>query len=386
MNNIKIKLWGVFWVKKKQFIIIYSIFSLVFIALAFIFLFIEFEVPNNASIVEKFFAKYFSAFWFLMFLLLVIEAQFYWYKFIKEQLSIIEKQKNEIADKNEELQQQKEEILAQNDEIEQQKEFAEKQRDEISEKNKHITDSIRYAERIQKAVLPNTENLKIENFILFKPRDIVSGDFYWFKQVENKLLIAAADCTGHGVPGGFISMLGISKLNEISANIKINTAAEVLEILRKEIKQALQQTGKDNEAKDGMDIALSIIDLQNMKLQFAGANNPLYVVRDKELTVIKPTRNPIGIYLKEKPFANNEYLLQENDLLYMFSDGYIDQFGGEKGMKLKSKNFKNLILSVSEKPISEQKQILDSEFLEWRGKHEQIDDVLVMGVKINNIM
>ena len=382
MDELKIKLWMLIYVTKRQLIIIYSVMATVLLSLAIIFFFVEIEIPKDASVFTVFISKYFSAFWFLMFLLLVIEGQFYWYRFIKEQLAINERQKKEIGEKNEELQQQKEEILTQNNAIEQQLELLKKYSDEISNKNKLITDSIKYAKRIQKAVLPHIDELKIENFILFKPRDIVSGDFYWFKQLGSKLVITAADCTGHGVPGGFISMLGISKLNEISVNFKIKTAAQILELLRKEIKETLQQTGKENEAKDGMDIALTIIDFDNNKLQFSGANNPLYIVRNKELIVIKPTRNPIGIYLKEKPFKNEEFDMQKGDLLYMFSDGYADQFGGEKGMKLKSNNFKKLLLSVSENPISKQKQILDSEFEKWRGEHEQIDDVLVMGIKI----
>jgi len=260
-----------------------------------------------------------------------------------------------------------------------------KAKEEIEDAHKGITDSINYASRIQNAILP-TARLFEDNFsnyfILFKPRDVVSGDFYWAKKVNEHLVIAAADCTGHGVPGAFVSMLGISFLNEIAGKKEAKTASHILEELRVQIKTSLHQTGDSNEAKDGMDIALCVINLETYLLQFAGAYNPLYIIRNKEFIEIKATRNPIGIYLKEKPFKNNEIQLQKNDMLFMFSDGYADQFGGKKATKFKSKNFKELLLLVSDKSVSEQKQILNNTFEEWRGNIEQVDDVLVVGLKI----
>ncbi len=260
-----------------------------------------------------------------------------------------------------------------------------KQRDKLHLQNKHITDSINYAKKIQTAVLPSEEVLRKilpQHFILFKPLNIVSGDFYWIQKVKENVLIAAVDCTGHGVPGAFMSMLGISFLNEIVQNGEEIQPNKILEKLRNRVKLTLGQTGKKDESKDGMDIALCVINKKTNILQFSGAYNPLYFIRKKELSEIKASRNPIGIFMKEKPFANNEIELQKDDILYMFSDGFPDQFGGEKGVKLKPNRFKELLLSISDKPMQEQQQILNKEFENWRGNIEQIDDMLVVGVKI----
>jgi len=270
-------------------------------------------------------------------------------------------------------------LQKQNDEISRQKEQIEVQSEEIK-------DSIKYASRIQRAVLPPIEmynDLFREYFILFRPRDIVSGDFYWMAEKDDIVYVAAADCTGHGVPGAFMSMLGISFLNEIVNKEDINTAADILNDLREHIMQALKQTGKANEAKDGMDIALSIIDRKHKKLQFAGAYNPLYLIRNGELIQYKANKMPIGIYFKKGvPFDNQELEIQENDILYMFSDGYMDQFGGEKGRKFMSKNFKKLLTSIADEPMQKQKDILDVRFDRWKAERPQIDDVLVLGIKI----
>jgi len=216
----------------------------------------------------------------------------------------------------------------------------------------------------------------------FKPRDIVSGDFYWFKQIGNYTVYAAADCTGHGVPGAFMSMLGISFLNEIVTKTRFDKPSDILDKLRKKVKTSLRQTGKDNESKDGMDIALCIIDNEKLILEYAGAYNPAYIIRKGELHELKATRNPIGIYFKEKPFENHEFQLQKDDIIYTFSDGYVDQFGGENISKFKSKNFISLLLEISDKPMPEQKHILDEIILKWKGKLEQTDDIIVFGVKI----
>ena len=272
-----------------------------------------------------------------------------------------------------------EEVVKQKDEIE-------AQRDEIADKNRSITDSIEYAKRIQTAILPSNEyaeEILPEHFILFRPRDIVSGDFYWMTKKNNRLVLIAADCTGHGVPGAFMSMLGVSFLNEIVNRHEVTTANEILNNLRTDIKRTLGQEGKEGEAKDGMDIALCIVDFDNMKMQYAGAYNPLYLFRNNELIEYKADRMPIGIYVKEKEsFTNNDIDLQKGDVFYIASDGYQDQFGGEDGMKFKTKNYKQLLLDIHQKPMAEQREILNTTIDKWRGKWEQVDDIIVMGIRV----
>ncbi|MFN8255145.1 MAG: transporter substrate-binding domain-containing protein [Bacteroidales bacterium] len=294
----------------------------------------------------------------------------------------------EVVEKNEALEQQKEEILAQRDEIEKQRDTARQQRDEITMQKKEITDSIHYASRIQKAILPPHDYIAesfSDYFILLKERDIVSGDYYWMYRKENKVIFAAVDCTGHGVPGAFLSMLGSAFLDEIvTKQDEIPMANEILNQLRKQVITSLHQTtGSESETKDGMDIALFIIDTTNYEIQYSGAFNSLYLVRGGELTEYKADRMPIGVsFNQDKSFTLHVFQLQKNDTFYVFSDGFIDQFGGSEGKKFKSKNFKNLLLSVQEKPMWEQKEILEDKLVEWRGKIEQIDDVLVAGFKI----
>lgn len=272
-----------------------------------------------------------------------------------------------------------EEVVKQKDEIE-------KQRDEIADKNRSITDSIEYASRIQTAVLPSQEfaqEILPEHFILFRPRDIVSGDFYWMTKKGNNLVVIAADCTGHGVPGAFMSMLGVSFLNEIVNRHEVTSADVILNSLRADIKKTMGQKGKEGEAKDGMDIALCIVDQENMKMQYAGAYNPLYLFRNNELIEYKADRMPIGIYVKEKEsFTNNIIDLQKGDVFYIASDGYQDQFGGEDGQKFKTKNYKELLLDIHQKPMAEQREILNRRIDEWRGKWEQVDDIIILGIRI----
>lgn len=261
-----------------------------------------------------------------------------------------------------------------------------KQKDEIAEKNKSITDSIEYASRIQTAILPSkefAEEILPEHFILFRPRDIVSGDFFWMTKKDNLVVVIAADCTGHGVPGAFMSMLGVSFLNEIVNRHEVTSANVILNNLRRDIKKTLGQEGKEGEAKDGMDIALCVIDIENMKMQYSGAYNPLYLFRNNELMEVKADRMPIGIYIKEKEsFTNNEIDLQKGDVFYIFSDGYQDQFGGEDGQKFKTKNYKQFLLEIHQKPMAEQREILDKRIDEWRGDWEQIDDIIILGIRV----
>ncbi|MFN8208626.1 MAG: SpoIIE family protein phosphatase [Bacteroidales bacterium] len=296
-------------------------------------------------------------------------------------------------------------------EVVKQKEEIEAQRDEIIAQKKDITDSIRYASRIQQAVLPSEKMMNDElpdHFILFKPRDIVSGDFYWMTQRDDKIFLVVADCTGHGVPGAFMSMLGMSFLNEIVTKSTIEQANLILNELREHVITQLKQTGREEgETKDGMDLSLMIIDKRNKKIQFAGANNPLYLVRPLteeekanpvseddlprgnlrnekyELMQINADKMPIGISAHlGKPFTNTELDLQSGIALYISSDGYEDQFGGPNGKKFLSKSVKRLLLKIQGKPMSEQKKILDSTIEEWRGDLDQVDDILMMGVML----
>ncbi|MCK4664728.1 MAG: SpoIIE family protein phosphatase [Bacteroidales bacterium] len=292
---------------------------------------------------------------------------------------------------NELLVHQNTEINHQKEEIETQANYLQQANINIMQQKQEITDSINYASRIQTAVLPSKkqiEEILPEHFILFKPRNIVSGDFYWTRKVNKYIIIAVADCTGHGVPGAFMSMLGISFLNDIVRKQKITQANQVLEELRNQIKTTLDQTGKEDEAKDGMDIALCIIDTETNKLQYAGAYNPLYIihnnqgVEDTEIIQLSPNNQPIGTFPKEQPFNNKMIQLNKKDTLYMFSDGYIDQFGCDNKGKFQSKNFKKLLLDIHDKPMIEQKQFLEETFNKWKGNIEQIDDVLVMGIRI----
>ena len=306
----------------------------------------------------------------------------------------------EISEKNEELNQQnddlasqKEEIMAQRDEIATQIDLVTAQKDQIIEQKQAMTDSIRYASKIQTAILPPDEVLKYllpKHFILYKPRNIVSGDFYWLTQKGEKIIIVVADCTGHGVPGAFMSMLGSALLKDVINSIESLDAGLILDDLRDQVMASLRQTGKTDEAKDGMDIALCVLDIKNKTLQFAGGFNPLYLIRNGELIEIKADKMPIGISSKAgKSFTNHELTLQKSDAFYMFSDGYVDQFGGPKGKKFMTIRFKQLLLEIQDNIMFEQKEILEQTLNDWMGigktkekKYEQIDDIIVMGIKI----
>lgn len=273
-----------------------------------------------------------------------------------------------------------------NTQLAEQKSIAENQRDQIAVQKREITDSINYAQRIQNAVLPskvNMDRLLPEHFIYFNPKDIVSGDFYWTAEKDDKVIFAVSDCTGHGVPGGFMSMLGISFLNEIvSKDIRLD-ANLILDELRNFVINSLHQTGKDDEAKDGMDIALCIYDKKDNKMQYAGANNPIYFIRDGKLEIIKPNKMPIGIHtMNNQPFQNNMIEVKKNDIFYLFSDGYIDQFGGPDNKKFSSKQFKNLLIDVHNLSLDEQKTKIESSLVSWMKDVEQIDDICVLGVKL----
>ncbi len=319
----------------------------------------------------------------LVFALLVVA--YIAYRTKNRAVKIIRQQKTQIEEKNSELIQLNEEISVQRDNLTDLTAVLQTQNAEISKKNTSITQSINYAYRIQNAVLPNLNDIKqlIPNhFVMSKPRDIISGDFYFIKKINNFLIIAAADCTGHGVPGAFMSMLGVTLLNEIIRNTQITTPSQVLNELRNQIKASLQQTGQTGEQQDGMDIAFCALNLDTNVLSFAGAYNPLWIFRNSKIIELQADRQPVGIFLKEKPFTEQSINLQSGDVFYIFSDGFQSQFGGEANQPLKVKYFKDYLFEIYTRPMHEQQTLLAEKFNSWRGNHEQTDDVLVIGVGI----
>ena len=254
--------------------------------------------------------------------------------------------------------------------------------DIIQEKNQDITSSLEYASKIQEALLPTKENTSLfkDSLFLLLPKDIVSGDFFWYTEKKGQKIFTAVDCTGHGVPGAFMSMIGNTFLHEIINERGITEPAEILNQLRAKVILALSSR---DARKDGMDMAICSLDEKNMILQYAGANNPLYLVRNNEVLEYRPDKQPVG-YMPERdgPFTNHRIEVKPGDKAYVFSDGYADQFGGPKGKKFKYKQLRELLVEISDKPMAEQKQILNERFVEWKGDIEQIDDVCLVGVTI----
>jgi len=251
----------------------------------------------------------------------------------------------------------------------------------LEEAHKDITDSLTYAQTIQKALLTSKEIIDkyIDRyFILNKPKDKVSGDFYYINKKDQNTIVAIADCTGHGVPGGLISMLGITYLHEIIRRETTNNPAEVLELLRERFKMTFRTFGSDNN--NGLDIALCFINPNNNTLQYAGAFNPLILIRNQELIEYKATRNPIGFFPKERNFKNNIIQTQKNDVIYLYSDGFQDQLGSMENKKYMAKNFKELLVKIHKLSIKEQEEKLNNIFEQWKGEGEQTDDVLVYGM------
>jgi len=260
-----------------------------------------------------------------------------------------------------------------------------KQKDIIEEKQKEILDSIAYAKRIQFSLLASDNLLKAnlpEHFVLFKPKDVVSGDFYWATPTPEGFLYITADCTGHGVPGAFMSLLNISKLSQVINENKITRPDIILNNIRTEIIKALNAEGSE-ESKDGMDAVLCKLDAKNMKLQYAAANNSFYIIRDGELLTCKADKMPVGKGHDDSiSFTFNEVQLQKNDIIYTFTDGYADQFGGPKGKKFKYKQLEDILLSIHTLSLKEQQNILNEKFENWKGELDQVDDVLIIGVKL----
>ncbi len=340
-------------------------------------------------------------FFVVAFLLVGSLAAFIFYAFKEKQRinSILVKQNDEIS-------RQKHEIESQKEEIEQQRDFVTRQRDQIAEQQRLITDSITYASRIQNAVLPSDSTLRRlpwESFVFYKPKNIVSGDFYWVSELSNgKIMVAVADCTGHGVPGAFMSMLGITLLREISGKAQHLSPAEILQELRRMVILSLnQQTGRVDQA-DGMDMAITLIDKKSLMMEFAAAYQSVIVIREGDVHVPKDQENPrvmklndyslvelrgnkmpIGYHVSgDKPFTNLAFQLLPNDTLYLFSDGYIDQFGGPNNIKFLMNNFKNLLLGIQNKSLDHQKEIIKSTITDFQGERKQVDDMVVLGIKL----
>jgi serine phosphatase RsbU (regulator of sigma subunit) len=274
-------------------------------------------------------------------------------------------------------------ISLQKDEIEKQRDLAAAQRDQIGYQKRHIEDSIMYAKRIQTALIPSLELFsdKLEHFVLYKPLAIVSGDFYWVSAQTNPQVIISADCTGHGVPGAFMSMLGVTLLNEIVNGKHMIMPDQIIENLRQGIIKSLKQVADEDSIKDGMDIAVCVVDFEKNILWYAGANNPLYLVRNGELTHYRADRMPVAIHYKMEPFTLHKIDLQKGDAFYIFSDGYADQFGGPQQKKFMSLQLRETLVAMAGKPMLQQGERLNEIFEEWRGGSPQIDDVTLIGIR-----
>jgi serine phosphatase RsbU (regulator of sigma subunit) len=281
-------------------------------------------------------------------------------------------------------------VIERTEQVVRQKEEIEAKNGELEVLYKHVTDSIKYAKRIQEAILPPDKLVKRllpNSFVLYKPKDIVSGDFYWIEEKDGKTMFAAVDCTGHGVPGAFMSIVGYNILKHVVSNNNFTTPALILDGLNIGVSETLHHQGHEHEegqAKDGMDVSFCTIDFKTLELQYAGAFNPLYIIRNEQLLQTKADKFPIGFFLGEekKKFTNHTIQLQSGDTVYIFSDGYADQFGGPYGRKFMAVPFRVLLMDLHKQPVEKQKQMLNKTIEDWRGQLDQVDDILVIGVKI----
>jgi len=377
-EKLRIKAWGLFKITKKQFFWFYGVIFISAMMALIWFYYKPIDTSQLPSGLKK--SIYDNIIWVLWIYLIggLWEAQFYWSKFTAAQLQIIKEQKVIIE-------QHKEEVEAQRDEIEAQNEFILIQKNNLEKEQIKIKQSIEYAKRIQKAILRNhiLEELNFLNyFLFFRPRDIVSGDFYWTYKQKDKVYIAVSDCTGHGVPGAFLSMLGVAFLNDI---VNLNTdfsAAEILFELREKMKHALHQENQSSERKEGMDIGLLIIE-DAKKAQFSGALQELILIRNRELKVYNGDKMPIGLSLKkETSFTNHEIEIEVSDRIYLYTDGYIDQIGGSKHRKYMRRKFRNFLLEIYDTSVADQGLKLANEFDNYKKELSQVDDVSVLGLEI----
>lgn len=354
---------------------------------------------NNQLVMVR---NFFVALSLLIFLLTTFMVLYYRRKIkaakiLESQYSEIEKQKEEIAAQRDEIEDQRNALADLAWELQQKNEVTTTHRDELwtqrdvlSTQKKEITDSIEYAKRIQAAALPNQEvftQIFPDSFIVYKPKSIVGGDFYWVAKIGKYKVLAVGDCTGHGVPGGFMSMLGIALLNEVVKREEVRTASQVLDELRDYLISSLQPSHDETDPSDGMDLVVAIIDEELNSMQYASANMPFYLIRNDEggiprLKDFLPDRMPIGNYQIMRPFTNNTIDLLPGDIFYFFSDGFPDQFGGSEEKKLCPGRFKQMLLSFHDRPIILQGDLLSDSFMRWKGDKIQIDDVLVVGIQI----
>jgi serine phosphatase RsbU (regulator of sigma subunit) len=403
MKEIRIEVWGFFSLNKKQILIFELFFLSLFIGLTIFLFTYDFKTHLNQTSYNfhAIYAKYFSL---ACTFLIIIEAQFLWSKFtqaqlelIKQQNAKIEKQNNAIIEQNAELKAQKEEILVQNEMLYQQKEEILEKQKKIQLQNKDIKDSIAYASRIQSTLLPSKkkiERLLDDYFIFFKPKDVVSGDFYWMDEYEDKIIISVADCTGHGVPGAFVSAMGISFLNEIVYTAKINkeflTPAKILNGLRDRMLHSIESTESDEEAYDGMDISICIIDKEKKKYTYAGALLSIMHVSKlydedtpTQIEQLKPDVHPVSMMdYGDHSYKDHIIPYKDGDMIYLYTDGYADQFGGPQGRKFLNTNFRDLIQKISAEPPEIQEVKLETRIRKWQGNYEQIDDMTVIGIEL----
>lgn len=276
-------------------------------------------------------------------------------------------------------------VLERTEEVVRQKEEVERQSRKVVELYNNVTDSIRYAKRLQESILPPERRIREllpESFVYYRPKDIVSGDFYWIDQVGDKVLFAAVDCTGHGVPGAFMSLIGHNGINQVVKDRGHTKPSEVLMELNRIAFQALHKDREQYLVRDGMDMAFCTLDTKSLQMEYAGANNPLYVVRKGEVLQFAPNKNAIGsMALEEGAFTDHKVQLRKDDMVYLFSDGFADQFGGPKGKKFMYRRFRDLLLAISEQPAERQRTLMQEAFNQWRGAYEQVDDILVIGMR-----
>jgi serine phosphatase RsbU (regulator of sigma subunit) len=264
-----------------------------------------------------------------------------------------------------------------------QKQIIELQKVEVEEKNKEIIDSINYSKRLQESILPSNKQVDRvlkEAFVFYQPKDIVAGDFYWVEKKGNNVFFAVADCTGHGVPGALLSVVCSNLISKVVKELNIIKPALILDKVSELLEERFSES--DEDIKDGMDISICVLNTDTLELQYAGANNPIYIIKQSLINEIKPDKQPIGKYDHRKPFSNHIIMMERGDLIYLFTDGFADQFGGEKGKKYKYSNFRELLIKTSDLDIHQQKQTIANTFNDWKKGYEQIDDVCIMGVKI----
>ena len=272
--------------------------------------------------------------------------------------------------------------------LEEKNNIIQQQKEIVEEQHQDITDSIKYAKRIQGAILPPRNlwtKISPNSFVLYMPKDVLSGDFYWIEETKDYIYLAAADCTGHGVPGALISIVNFNLLNKAVLEKNLVTPAEILDAVNLWLTDSLHQTYRESAVKDGMDVTLIAIHKHSSEVLFSGANNPIYLVSNGELNVIKGDKFPVGAFIEDqiKHFTNKRFEVKSGDCIYLFSDGFADQFGGDNGKKYKYAPFQRKLIEIVSKSVSEQREIMKHEFLTWKGKHEQVDDVLLIGIKIS---